>query len=503
MLLAACGTDAESSTSGARGLKVAVAVAPSSLDPYLTSSPNVNAVVQNIAEPLFRRSIDDFTKVEPWLATDFQVSADGLSVTLPIRKEVTFHDGTPLDAEAVKYNIDRWLETPTFYSSYIRAIENVTVVDDLTVQLTLSAADPVLKTALTSAGFMILSPKSFTSLGNSSKSYVHPVGTGPFAFEKYEAGSSLSMKQFSDYWGGRSYYSTITYQYVSDANTRESLLLSGQVDLIRDPPITDLTSLASNSAVRVTTSAGQAGSSLLYLHTQRAPLDDVRVRQALNYAIDKDALAKAIYGDLAVPAYRTGVPSVLANCEQEQEGYPFDPDKARQLLSEAGVSDLTLKFASVQGAFLGSDEVATALTGMLGAVGVKIDLENPTATNYSAGQLVKPSDAAWDLVLTNRSMTLDSYDFLRFFTSSELPPDGRDGTFMSNAEYDAKVEQIGKAANIADRSSLSCEGEKALLTEAPLLFLFSVNGVLVSRADVRGVVMQPDLQLRVTQLTEQ
>ena len=253
LFLTACSvSDPEAPAAGGEGgeaggtFSIAVGIDPDTLDPAGQTTTTVQNMVDYVVETLV--SVDDEGTVGPRLAETFETSEDGLTVTLGLREGVTFHDGTPFDAEAVKFNLERILSpdlTVPLGAPY-KVISSVTAVDETTVEVALSRPSPGFLSALSVTTSAMISPQSVTAEGNANDNYQNPVGTGPYTFESYTAGESVTVQKYADYWGEEPHYDTVNFRIVPEAATRESLLLAGQVDMIILPPVSDLEALQNN-----------------------------------------------------------------------------------------------------------------------------------------------------------------------------------------------------------------------------------------------------------------
>jgi ABC-type transport system substrate-binding protein len=171
-------------------------------------------------------TIDEDGEVQPHLATDWDVSDDGLTYTLELQQDVVFHDGEPFDADAVVFTLDRVRdeEVQVPIRAAFEAIDSVTAVDEHTVEIQLAEPFPPLISALSFEAGAIISPASVEAEGNSYLDYTHPVGTGPYTFGSYSEGERFTVERFDDYWGEMPYYSDVEFQIVPEAATRVSLL---------------------------------------------------------------------------------------------------------------------------------------------------------------------------------------------------------------------------------------------------------------------------------------
>lgn len=319
---------------GAGGtLRVGAPANPSSLDPATGGSGSDHVILFPIYDTLVTWDYKTLA-AQPGLAESWRFS-DPKTLVLTLRQGVKFHDGTALDAEAVKINLDR---SRSAAFSNIRAdlvsVDHVAVSDSHTVTLHLKNPDTALPLILSDRAGMMVSPTALKK--NDNRVDRTPVGTGFMRFGKWNDGSEVSMSRFEGYWReGRPLLGAIEFKIITDSATRLRAVMSGQADLAyhldgRQKPLVDrLPNL--QSVVDSTVYCYQ-----LYMNMSRKPLNDVRVRQAINHAIDRDAFIRATMAGAGEPAYMNLPKSHWAYDARTATLYPHDPDKAKALLKEAG-----------------------------------------------------------------------------------------------------------------------------------------------------------------------
>ena len=272
------------------------------LDPSSGFS-NENVVMANLYETLTYYALDNTT--QPKLATGWEVSEDGLGWTFELREGVTFHDGTPLTAAAVKASLERTLDLGLGAAFILDPIETVEVVDDLTVKFNLKYEAPLDLILSSGYGAWIMSPAAVTQDGGWFNAG-NDGGTGPYTLSTYSPGESLVLRAYEDYWGGweEGQFGTVVFDVVEEPTLREQMIRSGDADFTYNLPFDSYAALASQDDLVVDTTPSFQ---MLYglLNTQQAPLDDLRVRQALNYAFPYEVVRDNLYGALgSIPAGR-------------------------------------------------------------------------------------------------------------------------------------------------------------------------------------------------------
>ncbi|HCK19249.1 MAG TPA: ABC transporter substrate-binding protein, partial [Thalassospira sp.] len=271
---------------------------PKSLDPAAVTAVNDFRILMNVYDGLVRYK-DGTLEVEPALAESWTISDDGTVYTFSLRDGVTFHDGTPFNAEAVKYNFDRMLDEshpehdtgPFPLAFFFSAVEEVEVVDDLTVKFQLNAPYAPFLSNLAYPTGLIVSPTAVREDGSDFGR--NPVGTGPFKFAEWESNAKVVVVRNDDYWEDPAKLEAVVFRPITDANTRVAELMAGGIDLMVEVPPDSLTQLAGDDNFSV---YEQAGPHLwfLILNLKEGPFQDKKVRQAINYAIDKKALVENV-----------------------------------------------------------------------------------------------------------------------------------------------------------------------------------------------------------------
>jgi peptide/nickel transport system substrate-binding protein len=317
-----------------------------SLDPATTTEGEAFKVTKNIFENLVDFGEQD-TEIREGLATKWDVSDDGLTYTFTLREGVKFHDGTDFNAEAVVFNFNRWKEGnsgktgddipfPYYQSQFGDNIEEVKATGEYEVQFKLKRPQAPFLKNLAMSPFGIASPEAVKKYGD--KFNENPVGTGPFKFVEWKRNDKIVIEKFEDYWNPEyPKLDRITFLSIPDNSARLNALLTGEVDLIDGVNYSDVSQIEANSDLQIF-SRPSMNVAYVGLTSTRGPLQDKKVRQALNHAVDKQAIIEAFYEGYAIPA-KNPMPPVIAGYNDAIEDYPFDLEKAKQLLAEAGYPD--------------------------------------------------------------------------------------------------------------------------------------------------------------------
>ena len=470
--------------------RVAVGVDLDTVDPAQMTTTTVSNMIDYVVETLTTLGPDG--KVQPGLAESWTVSPDGLAYTFKLRKGVVFHDGTPFDAKAVKWTFDRLkdpaIRVPVRGSLPLKEIE---ALDAATVRVTLSRPSAPFIAALSQTTTGILSPAAADKNGNEYKNVVQTVGTGPYTFKERKKGESFTVTAFDRYWGKKPTYDTVVFRIVPEAATRESLILAGQADLIVLPPVADLPALQRNPAVKVLLAPSDR-TIFISMNTSKPLLGDVRVRQALNYAVDKKAIIQNVLFGAADEMDAPMAPSLFGYCKVG--AYEYNPAKAKQLLTEAGVKPGTkLSFHHPTGRYVQDKEASQAVAGYLREVGIEPELQTMDWPSYISIINAGPAEKTVHQLayLGWAPGFLDAAQQMLQFWSTQHPPAGLAITFYKNPKVEELIPAADREPNPDKRKELYCDAEKTIWADAPWLFMYVQRFPIVYSAKVTDVGSLP------------
>jgi peptide/nickel transport system substrate-binding protein len=341
---------------------------PPTLD--LTSSPAAaipQVLLYNVYETLVKLEADG--SITPLLAESWDLNDDGTVYTFTLRDGVTFHNGKALTADDVVFSIENVLtKDPAHpFATTLAPIETVEAVDERTVQITLSSFSSNLLFFLTQGQGVILDQAEIGSIDNS------PVGTGPFRFSSWTVGDSIVLEKNPDYWGDEALLETVTFRYINDPNALNNALLAGDIDIIAGVSAPELLEVFEDDERFDVQTGLTNGEVTLAINAEHPPLDDLRVRQAILYAMDEQEIIDLAYFGYGVPIGSAATP--LDPWYVDLTGvYPHDPAEAEALLADAGVTDLTLDLylPPVSYARRGGEILASQLAD----VGIDVEINN-------------------------------------------------------------------------------------------------------------------------------
>lgn len=454
------------------------------LDPTVVSDTPTWGIIMLVYDTLV--TWDEDMRIIPSLATGWTLSDDRRTWTFDLHPDVKFSDGSPFNAEAVKFSIERTLDPKT--GSVVRAIfegviEKVEPVSASRVRITTKAPYPDLLIILASPTAGIYSPSATTKYD--VKEYGrHPVGTVPYLVDDWVPGERLVLVTNPNFWGPRPRTPRIIFRPVPDAATRAAMLRTGEADIVVKIPPEEVRNLEAIPDVQVLRLDSMYQVSFeLNVAKDMPPLKDRRVRQALNHAVDKDAIARNILQNFGQPIRSPFGPGI--DFRVEFEPYRYDPQRARQLLAEAGYpSGFPLELWSPQGRYLKDREVAEAVQGYLRAVGIDASLRIWEWAPYTQAVRVDESRQA---MLLGRATPGADFFCTRLFTKGAI------GQFNSTNFWTPELEElIPRARSTFDeqeRARLYRQIQTIVWEEAPWIFLYNQKALVGIRRNVTGFKM--------------
>ena len=469
---------------------------PDSLDPQNTQSNPGEQVNRMMYENLVR--FNARMQLEPALAESWTSSKDGLTWTFRLRKGVKFHDGTPFDAMAVKYFFDRVLgdEKPFKATLYSPVVQRAEVVDPSTVRMVLKQPFAAILFTLAHSAGGIVSPAAHQKWGKDLT--LHPSGTGPFKFVEWVKGDHVTLERNDAYWAGAPNLDRIVVKTVREDQARVALLGSGDADMILNIPTEDIPRLRKDARFTIESSP-TARALYITINVARKPFDDVRVRQALNYAVNRDALVKELFQNHAQAI--SGIVSPLQNGYAALPGYAYDPKKAKELLAQAGHPSLKVKLWTPKGRYVKDYELAQAIQQDLAAVGVETTLATMEWGAYLTATKTPADQTDRELFLMGWSPSTGEarWGMFPLLHSSMQAPKGDNRGFFASKAFDEAIERATVATTDLARVAALREAQQIAIKEAPEIFLISPNMIVGMSRKLHGIM---NLPLELTYLTE-
>lgn len=458
-----------------------------SMDPHNTGDTNSNSVQSAMLEGLL--GTDSEGKIINQLAEDYSVSDDALTYTFKLKEGVTFHDGEEFNADAVKVNFERIMNDDSLrlYSRGFSLITNIEIVNDYEIKVTLSEPYSGMLTRFVSA--KILSPK-LIEVG-SDEIGKKPVGTGPFKFVEWVQGDHLTVERFDDYWDKKDRVKTITYKPVPENGSRVAMLKTGEAHVIYPLPSQNIQELEGNKDIEVQTIPSTIAR-YVSINTMKEPFDDVRVRQALNYAVSKEAFISVVNSGYGLPLDSI-IPSKTLHYEK-QEVYEQNIEKAKELLKEAGLE------GGFEAEIWGNTNSDT-MKGMqfiqqqLKEIGVDVEIksmEEGTLSDEIYGAQ-KPEDTKLQMWYVSwSSYPSDTTNATKpLFYGGSFPPNGSNTAYYSNDQVDSWIEEVNTTADESKQAEIYGDIQSTIYKDAPWIFL-GVDEILAGkRSNVEGVSISP------------
>ena len=473
---------------------------PKSLDPATVTAVNDFRILMNIYDGLVRYK-DGALEVEPALAESWDISADGKTYTFNLRAGVKFHDGSAVDADAIKFNFDRMLDDkhpfhdtgPFPLSFFFSAIAKVEAVNGSTVRFTLNAPYAPFLSNLAYPTGLIASPAAIKKHGKDFGR--NPVGTGAFKFDSWKSNEAVIVSRHDGYWDGSAGTEAVIFRPITDGNTRVAEMLSGGIDMMVEVPPTSLVKFSGNDFAV----AEQAGPHVwfLILNAKEGPFANKLVRQAANFAINKKAIVENVLEGTAAIAAGPTPPAFAWAYNEALEPYPYDPAKAKALLKEAGVSNAKLTFYVTQGGSGMLDPVAmgTAIQADLAAVGFDVEIKtfewNAFLGEVNPG-LEGKADMAEMAWMTNDPDTLP---YLALRTEAWPDKGGFNSGYYSNPKVDELLEAARSSTDQAERARLYKEMQSIVQEDAPWVFVANWKQNAVTSSKVQNFALQPSFLL--------
>jgi len=498
--VAACG--GSSSSSGGQGdgetdpngtINIAYTGPATLLDPHKQAVVSESAYTAFLYDRLTDVSPDG-NEVLPRLATEWTFAPDGTSLTLKLRDDVKFHDGTPFNAEAVKVNIERAKTVDgTSVDSLLESIDSVEVVDDVTAKLVLKGGGgaELLRVLAGSPGAMI-SPKAIAA-GTDLNLDPRDAGSGPYELADFESGSSATFERADGYWDDVDRAKTVKITYVVELDTRRNGMLSGQYDLILTNGEQIDQDLVKDGRVEGFSRPLQIAY-WVYMNSERGPLTNLAFRQAVNYAIDRESISKFLYESACKASYQPYAEGSPNYSPKLATAYEYDPEKAKQLLAESGVSNPKFTIETASGTYYAP--AAEAIQDQLADVGITVEIKPITVAEIAARFAGGDSDA----ILFAINPGIDPSILVNNFLLGGLSL-ARSGGPASDAIKKDSAEALNPSLSAEERGKLYQQVQESASSEAWNAQICSPTHLWTYAAKVQGVDQAPGLWLGVPDLS--
>jgi peptide/nickel transport system substrate-binding protein len=472
---------------------------PDTLDPQRTGLAAAVRVLEQVFDTLVSMKAGD-PKIYPGLAESWEITPDGKEYTFKLKKGVKFHDGTPFNAEAVKYTFDRIIDPATKSLSALSAVgpyESSQVVDEFTVKLKFSKPYPPFLTSVANKTVGIISP---TAAKKGAEEFARkPIGTGPFMIKEYIPKSHVTLVRNPDYnWGppiyqhtGPAYLEEVKWQIVPEVGTRMATLDTGETQIIEYLVPEDVKRYQKDNRFKVLLIETPGAPRMNVLNVSKAPLDDVKVRQAINFATDRQTIVDTLFKGVYDVAYGPMEKPTFGYDASLDKMYPFDQTKAKQLLDDAGwkpgANNVRMKDGKpLELLFVVQsndqwDEVAQMWQAQLAEVGIKVTLSSessPTVfATYNKGTQHVSDFFFW---------SSDPVQLVAMFHSKSIAS-GFNWAHYSNAEVDKLLDQSTEEIDPTKRDALIKQIQQKVMADAPIVSIHTKKTVMALDAKLDGI----------------
>ena len=488
---------------------------PVALDPAQLSDYNSSRAAMPMFEGLVRFKSGS-TEIEPALAESWEVADDNLTYTFRMRPGVTFHDGTPVDAEAAKFSFERqidpnhpYYDTGEFaYADFtLGMIESIEVLDPRTLQVTLENPFAPFLSNLAMHAASLVSPTALEQYGRDFAQ--NPVGTGPYRFVSWGRGTELVLARNESYWRGAPSVERLVYRPIVEDQARLAALESGEIDFTVNLPVDDLPRLREDTRFRFEEQAGMHTWYVVFNVTKK-PFDDPLVRQAVAHAIDRQAIVEALLGGTGELA-QNFLPPVIWSYTEDVEQYPYDPERAKELLAEAGYPDgFEVEFWIPQSGSGMQQPVAmgTVIQDFLSRVGITANIQQFEWGTY-LDRVIVPEDQAESVpAMFEMSWIGDNGDpdnFLYILLSGDqFPANGFNLGYYSNPEVDEILRTARQTISQEERTPMYEEAQRLLMADLPVVPIDHESQIVIMDSNINGFTPHPTgvFRFETVQLTQ-
>ena len=467
----------------AEDLTIGLASEATAMDPHFHNTGNNNQLMSQVYDRLINQGPNQ--ELLPGLATSWGPTDDPLVWEFVLREGVTFHDGSAFTAEDVAYTIARVPtvpNSPSSFATYTADISEVEIVDDYTVRFHSQTPVPLMANNLSTI-YIVSSEIGEEAATEDFNTGEHAVGTGPYRQVDYTPGEQVVLEANPDYWDGAPLWDTVTFRPISSPAARVAALLAGDVDVIASVPTTDIAQLEDDDSVSLWQGISNR---VIYLHLDsdrvesphvaatggddiENPLRDVRVRQALSMAIDRDAIVDDVMEGIAIPAGQL-LPEGFFGVSDELEVLDYDPEGAQALLAEAGYADgFALTLHGPNDRYINDAAVAQAIAQMWSRIGLETAVETMPRSVYFG----RASALEFSVMLVGWGAgSGEASSPLRALIATNTPDRGWGGANrgrFSNAEFDALLEEALQTVDDDARAALLAEATELAMDQVAII----------------------------------
>ncbi|MDO7976554.1 ABC transporter substrate-binding protein [Oceanotoga teriensis] len=446
---------------------------PDFLDPHKAAASGTYEMMFNVFEGLLKPSPDG--KVIPAVAESYTVSDDGLEYTFKLRKNIKFHNGEIVTVEDVLYSLNRLKgndKDSALSSDFQKYVESIDSPDSQTIKVRLNTRNSDFLVKFVAA----IVPKKVNLLND------NPIGTGPYSFVEYVPGQKLVLKKFADYWGEKAHIDNVVFKIIPDEQTSLLSFLSGDIRMY--PRINDIQAEMLKDRYNVI-KGEQNMVQLMTMNNKVKPFDDKRVRQAINYAIDKDEIIQLVANGNGTKLGSNMSPIMKEYYEEGLEDYyKTDLNKAKQLLKDAGYSDGFTTTITVPSNYKFHVDTAQVIAEQLKKIGVNVEIKQ---VEWGVWLDEVYSKRNYDMTIIGLTGKLSPYDILRRYLS-DYPKNFYN---YENLEYDEIINKAISETNEDIRAALYKQAQIILTEDAAAVYIMDPQLTVVTYKEIKGYTMYP------------
>lgn len=455
-----------SSAADAKTLTIANATDIESFDIHNNNNTLSEAVLVNVFDYLFKNDAEG--KKVPVLATSWKQLND-TTWRFKLRNDVKFHNGDPFTAADVKFTLERVAKDSSLkQNSYYKQIAAVKVVDDYTVDIVTNGSDPLLLNRLCRMGSGMLPAKYIKEHGMDAFLKA-PVGTGPYKFSRWQKDDQLELVKNEHYFGETPKWNKVVFRVIPEASTRVSELLTGGVDIVASVPATDVARIQSTAGLSVVKAPTRRVVQLILRQTKGTATANPQVREAIDLAIDKKAIVDSIAGGAGILTRTSVTPGVFGSDPSLYKQSLYDPERAKQLLKEAGYSnggpELSMSVSSQY------KEYAEVVASMLNNAGFKINLDVLESSAFGEKMAAKKFGEIFMLGIGN-SLNDASNNYTRY-----LADEAKGETDYNNPEVEKLLRAAAQNMNVKEREKQYQQVQQIFTKDRPAVYLYQMEGV--------------------------
>lgn len=464
-------SDTKSTSPAKDSLIVAQDTDAGTMDPQKQGKIPDMSILSNMFDTLVTRDADN--KLAPGLATEWK-TLNETTWQFKLRQGVKFQNGEPFDANAVKFSIERLLNPATKSPIVeLNTVKSVEIVDPYTVNFVTSAPDPILPNKTTLFGGVIVPPKYIQEKGDDNFAK-NPIGTGPYKFVSWQKDNRVEMEANPDYWRGAPKFKKLTFRIIPNPADMVAALKTGEIDIAASLSADVADQLKNESSVQVNSNPWIRTFYISLDTTQDGPLAKKEVRQALNYAIDVDTMIKTVLGGHAARV-STLIPKQNFGIDTSIKPYEYNPDKAKQLLAQAGYPQ---GFSISLDATNADSNNVQAIAGQLAKVGVNVKINLMDSATLVGNITAKKASPLY--YIGNTGWTMDALSNFQSYIKSD-----RRYNRWKNAEADKLIDTEEQSVDPKVRQEAFTKLQVLLKEEAPFIYLYQLDGIYGMRKNIQ------------------